>query len=353
MAVNDNFTGPTTSVLIVKESTYGTDPASGYVHMGILQAEVNATLNTNVEAIHALGALEPQALMGKQVNVTGTISGIFQDAKLLAFAMGADAVTGVGPYDHWINYKTAAASPVEISSLPSFTMVITRGTDGTTYANVEKYTGCRIDRISVTGDLGAPLTISADFIAQNVSVTVSTGNQVASFSSDEVQAPNYTVLKIPTATTLSEVQKFELTIRNNLEPVFALGSQLLQALVRKQLDIELTGTLVLTDEAIWALKDIMNDASSPYTFGGNIAPKPTETISIVTTNGGATTTERSMTISISAAAIGELTMPARVGEISMTDFTATIKDFTQTNWGATPTGAPIVYRNNTSGVLIA
>ena len=353
MAVNLNFTGPTTSIRIVKEATYGTDPGTGYAALGVYQAEVSSELTTDNESIYALGARAAQSIVGKTVKVTGSIRGVFQDATLLAFALGCDAVDGAGPYNHWLNYKTAEATSVE--KFPAgFTMVVTRGTDNATYDIVETYTGCRIDKLVLKGGLDAPLQVDVDFIAKNVSSNTS-GNQTASFSSDEVHPPQKMSFELPSATAISQVQNFELTVNNNLNPVYALGSQILQALPARTLEIGLTGTVAFTDEAVWAMKEITNDSSAAYTFpstGATSAPKTNETCQLSITNSGATTLERTLQVNLSSVAFNRWSTSAKVDEVTMLDFEANIADFTQTGWGATPSGAPIKYINNTAGTYV-
>jgi len=351
MAIHSNYTGPTTSVVIVEESTWGTDPGTGYTALGVYDADVSATLNPSVERVYALGSRVAQATVGKQVEVNGTISGDFQDATLLAYALGADAVTGTGPYTHWLNFKTAAALPVEVSPLPSFTMVVTRGTDNSSYDTVETYTGCRINQLTLSSSLDAPMKVSADFIAKNVSVDTS-GNQAAAFSTDEVHPPQYQTMSVPASTALGQVQSWELTLNNSLERVYALGSQLPQALIQKQLEIDLRGTVAFTDEAIWALKEITGVTSAAYTFGDTGAPKVDETVKLKSSNGGSTTAERTLQLNLTNVAFSNWSASARVNEVTMLDFDAVVRDFDQSNWGAVPTGAPITFINNTDGAYL-
>jgi len=357
MAVNANYSGPVTSAVMIKETTFGTDPGTGYTNMGMYVNSLDAEISVDTTRVNALGVRESQALVGTAANVTGTIDGLFQDARLIAYAMGADAVTdAAGVYTHWINYKTAAASPIEVSSLPSFTMVVTRGTDvmgSTAFETVETYTGCRITNLRIKGDLGAPLNMTADFIAKNVSVALNSGGQAAAFSTDEVHPPQYITLSIPNSTAISQVQSFDLTINNNVERVGSLGTQLLQASPAKQLEIDLNGTIAMTDEAIWAIQKITNDTSGASTFASVGAPKVDETVKIVSTNSGATTAARTLTINIGAAAFTKQSVSTKVGDVTMLDFTCMIRDFTQTNWGAVPTGAPITFVNATAGAYLA
>jgi hypothetical protein len=191
--------------------------------------------------------------------------------------------------------------------------------------------------------------MTVDFIAQNVSV-VNSGSQTAIFSADEVHPPQYISLYIPAdaATALAQVQNFDLTINNNVERVNALGSQLLQASPAKQIEIDLNATTAMSDEAMWVIADVTKD-TSPYTFtAGTSAPNTVQTAKIVSTNSLTGADERTLTINIAAAAITKRSVSTKVGEVTMVDFTAAVRDFLHTNWGATPSGAPITFVDATA-----
>jgi hypothetical protein len=322
--------------------------------MGILDTRVDAQVSVDTEFVNALGAREALSSAGKKVTVKGTIEGAFQTGQMLAYALGVDVQSGAGPYTHYMNYKTAAAAPVEIATLPSFTMSVTRGYNSANYT-VETYTGCRINQLQFKTTLDEVATVTIDFIAQNVSTVYSSGTESPIHSANELHPLQYQSMKIA-GTAVNEVQGWTLTINNNLQAIYEQGNQLIVDLVNGKLDIDVQGTVIYASDENWQWSNITN-TSTPFTFGGvasQQAPTLSTAIVLISSNGAASTASRSLTVALTNAAITELDPSGQANNVTMMDFKATARDFLQTNWGTSPTGAPIIWVDDTnSGAYVS
>ena len=347
--ITDNYHGQNTVALMAQEATFGTDPGAGYVAMGILDGEISITRNNTLKRLHALGSRTAQQIVPTQYIVTGTITGIYQTGRLLTYAMGRDSRDGVTvPPTHYLNYRTIAASPVDVSLLPSFTLRMTRG-NVVTADTIETYTGCRITSFRLSGTMDEPLRISCDFIGQTTSDSLTAAASVFAVDADTVQPPQFGSFQIPDATALGQVQNFELTINNNLAQLYAVGSRLLQQSPALKMELDLRSTIAFTDESAARIQAFLGDAVDPFTPQNTITA---ETATILYTNAGAAAALRSIRVNLSNVRIGEMAHVTRVGEVTFLDLTSQIQDFTQTGWGAVPSNAPIVLRDEAAAAYV-
>lgn len=316
MSVTETYTGAVTSALVQKEATYGTDVGSWAATdtMGILSTEVSATVRNTLTRGHVIGNRGTQYVVAGKADVTGSISGIFQTGKLVAYALGTDAVTGADPYTHTI-------SPNLASAIPSFTMQITRGVSANKV--VESYLGCKVSGFRLNATLDAPLEMSADFQAKTVSSIENTGAQAITPDTDDVQPPSVGYLQMPSGTALEQVQSFELNCQNNLKDVYGIGARVKAGLFGQEFTTDFRASVAFTDfgdtENLKIITNAYGDTASPYTLS-DTADLTADTLQWKFTNSGATTAERSITCNITGYKMDELTVPTRTGDVTILDF---------------------------------
>lgn len=318
-----NYSGVGSVVLVTGESVFGTggtpDKNIGYIQ------SVNMDEKNNEERIFAVGSRAAAALVTKKYEASGSIEAIFQNGRLLQYAMGgAEVVTNSNSdYLHTLARGT---------SLVGFTMGITHA--GLTNIS-RKYTSCYVNSFRITGDKDAPLKISADILAKTVLV----GTTAYSYTADTtaVPAPQFCNLQIPATTSNVQVQNFELTHSNEVESIFAIGSRLSQAMIAKTNPLDLKASLAFVDDGSAV------DANTLYSrfLDGTITGTAPATGNIATCNGalsilnGAVGTYgsglRGMVVNFNGLVLDSCSIPVPVDGIIMQDISAMIDYYGTSN----------------------
>lgn len=307
-----NYAGVSTNALIGVETTYGT-AATADKNIGFIQS-FNMTDRNSIERVHAVGARNAQALVPKIYEVTGSVEYVYQNGRLLAYAVGTDTDSGAGdPYTHTL---------AEADALSSFTAKVTH--DASTDF-VRTYTGCVVNSIRLSGDMNAPLKCSADLLAQSLTIAQSGGGTYTP-DTTTVQAPQFGSVKIGAEASeeaILQVQNFEWTLNNNIEMVGAVGNRLRQAAVPKNRTYDLRLSAAMTIDSGGSTQDAYEQIS--YLLGST-TPQTTLTeksLIIQFTNGG--TPERSITIDMDGFVYDEATVNAPVDGIVTVDLTGMAK----------------------------
>ncbi len=207
-------------------------------------------------------------------NVRADIAGL-----LLTMTLGADAISGSGPYDHVI-------TPAALQWWTIERMII--GAD-TPNEIVDRFEDCKINTLTFSGSAGDLLTMSAEF--QGLIVDSSNAAQTPSYSTDGLlKFLHGTFTVFGGAST--EITDFTLTITNNLEAI-QTNAITYQQLVELNLDVGLDFTIKTTQEDEY--RKVYYGASD-----GTIASDSMEASQVVLTfnNGLATTEEREIIITI-------------------------------------------------------
>jgi hypothetical protein len=113
------------------------------------------------------------------------------------------------------NKGTSTASDVK-----SLSIGVRRGWDASgTSSNVFQYAGCRVNQLTIKGELGSPVVLSAEFIGQTASLT----NSIGTVSYNDVLPLIFSGVKIQTGATISAASTeeyftaFEFSLNNNLD----------------------------------------------------------------------------------------------------------------------------------------
>ena len=188
-----------------KETTFGVAPASGFQWLGIVES-FDPSESHNVDQRRGIGKRTPFGLRTGAKEVDASISVAVQNARLLAYALGAvsSAVDG-GGYAH-----TITPIPKE-QELPSLTIQNHNALHGLT----RNYVGGKVDTLTLTAEVEEAVMMEAElqFVkVEDDSITPATVT---------AEVDNYFMfyegaIKINTV-DVGDITSFELEIANGLE----------------------------------------------------------------------------------------------------------------------------------------
>lgn len=231
------------------ESTAGNKYGSSVTvdqSFGLVQS-VNPTETNNLIKIRTMGGTRDyNNIVPGKFEVSGSFEYFLQGGAFLRMAIGEDSgstsTTDSGPRFHtgaasYVHVLGSAASPMA-DTFPSFTMEFTdeedTGAVGT--KNLKRtYNGCRINSLTISGTVDEPLSVSGDWIAQGVTPSTAAATSVTDSTDDPFvfyQGAVYATSAVPaydtaiTATThtqIAEVNTFDFTVSNNLEPIWYIS----------------------------------------------------------------------------------------------------------------------------------
>jgi hypothetical protein len=253
------YSGPSTSALILKETTFNT-PVTPTLRIGGLIQSLNMDENANIIRSHAIGARATQALVDGMYDISGSIDYEYQAGRLIAFALG----TSGSPSTNGTDYTHTIALA---ETLSSFTMKVSRDL-ATDY--VQTYAGCMVDKLSISADLNSPLKVSADIKAASV-INSPTTVTAPSFGTEVMQAPQYGTLSLYGA-TVAHVQSLDFTVNNNITYSHAIGSRIVQAAIAGPRHIDIKFTVNMDDAGtVSNFSNFFGDASDTYTMQQTVA----------------------------------------------------------------------------------
>lgn len=211
--------------------------------------EVAMSRNNNAERVFGVGARNATATVNKQYGGTMTISGVLSNAYWLLGVLGANSDGGSsGAYTH---------TYTEADILPSFTTDL--GFELGTTDFESEVIGCVINSCTITAAVNEPVRFSLEcsFRYENLGTTKSSDipcvEPVFTFAHGSIEMPD--------ATDLAALQTFELTIVNNAEPLYGVGSRFMTAVVAKNREYNFTCTAAFNDHTD-LLTYFMNGTSS-------------------------------------------------------------------------------------------
>ena len=219
--------------------------------IGLVQS-VNPTESNDLFKIRTMGGTRDfNNIVPGKFEVTGSMEFFLQHGSPLRMAIGEDSGTTSGQVDGgprvyateggttaYMHVMGSAASPASLC-FPSMTLEFADdkigdclGTSGAYNLN-RKYTGVRVNSMTVSASVDEPLSVSMDWQAQNVTISTAAATSVGDLTVDPYvfyQGAVYaTSAEVSGTTTISKddaiaaVNSFDFTINNNLEPVWYIG----------------------------------------------------------------------------------------------------------------------------------
>ena len=259
--------------------------------------DISITRNNNAERIVGIGARNATATVNKQYSGTLTANGAVSNAWWLLGVLGTNADAGsVGAYTH---------TYTEANSLPSFTLKA--GQELGTTDSESVLVGCRINSLTLTAAVNDALrfSIEAPYRYETLGTTVSTNIS----DTEPVFTFAHGSIELPDGTTLAAIQSFELTINNNLESIYGVGSRFLTANVAKNREYNFNCTAAFKDQTalLTYFMNGTNTATAPTTGSGT----EIATLELTFTNDDGDILD----INLTGVKINEETLPQNVNEV--------------------------------------
>ena len=183
--------------------------------------DVTITRNNNSERVFGVGARNATATVNKQYGGTFTVNGMVSNAYWLLGVLGENADGGTtGAYTH---------TYTEANILPSFTMTTSFELGTTDFAS--DLIGCVVNECTISAAVNEALKFSLDGIYryENLGTTKLVDNPdvepIFTFAHGSIEMPD--------GTSIAAIQTFELTIVNNAEGVYGVGSRFMTGVVAK------------------------------------------------------------------------------------------------------------------------
>ena len=293
------------------ESTYGTVAGSFPRPFGY-GAKVTVKQNNNMEAVFGLGARNATANVAKKYEGTATIDfllGAGDDTIAKGGASWLRAVLGAIPTD-------AGATPythtyAESNSLVSFS--VSTGNDLGTNDNVMSLIGCKVSSCKINAAVGEIAKVTLDCPFRTIAA-VTTGGALAQVVPTEVPLTFAQGTLSVAGTTVGYVQSFELTIKNNLEMIWGLGSRYSTAGAEKKREYLISMSVAFSDVSL--LLEKFYGKAHPIAATDLATLNPAGVACVLTFDNGLTViNQRSIVFTFANLFLDEHSLPLDVSEV--------------------------------------
>jgi hypothetical protein len=224
MAVGNNypFIGLDSRIGIGEETTYGVMKTST-----VIMEFLSESMKQNREE-NKLEIIRGQRDYIKRIIGVETVEGsleaylnVAEDALcyIMKQALGGTATRAtvvLGSYDHTFNLGTMEGNKgtSTATDVKGLSIAVERGDSD----KVFNYVGCRVNNLTIKGELGQPCVISADFIGK----TMSSSATLPTLSYSNVLPINFTGVQVNTGDSIGNVaieyfQSFEFSLNNNID----------------------------------------------------------------------------------------------------------------------------------------
>lgn len=251
------YPGSTSNILIGTEgSSYGSAGTPSLPIGGHLQS-ASVNYGNDLLEVGSIGARATQQLVARGFRASASLDYLYQNGRLIAYALGTDAVSSSNPYVHTISLADAPTS---------FTAKFTNNGSA---AIVQTMTGCVVDKLRLSADVNSPLSISAEILAKTTSIETSGAGSYTPLT-DTVMAPQFTpsgngIVYIG-GVSIGQVQSLTMDINNNWAMPPALGSRFIQGAAASRRTIDWSMKINMDDATgIELFKELTDDSGAAYT----------------------------------------------------------------------------------------
>jgi hypothetical protein len=179
------------------------------------------------------------------------------------------------------------------------------------------YTGCLMDKLTLSMNVGEIVKGRIDGMYQKEVKDSSLNTNGNSADTEEVFTFAHATVELPTSTTLTEVQSCEISITNNWEPIYGMGSRLFTQRAAKQRVYEIKLGKVREADS-----DLLNSFyGSTTTLANPNKPADVATFNLTLTNGLSTTSTRSFTMKLDSLQIDPYNIAYNPAEVLKEDVT--------------------------------
>ncbi len=265
--------------------------------------EVNITRSNNAERIQGVGARNATATINKQYGGAFTISGVLSNAYWLLGVLGVNNDAGSpGAYTH---------TYTEADILPSFTISASFELGTTDFTS--DLIGCVINTCTISAAVNEAIKFSLEGVyryeglGEVVVVDIPDVEPIFTFAHGSIEMPD--------ETAIAAVQSFELSIVNNAEMVYGVGSRFGTGVVAKNREYNFSMTAAFNDytDLLTYFMNGTNTASVPHAGSGT----EIATMELTFTNDDTDILD----INLTGVHLNEETLPQSVTEVVKEDVT--------------------------------
>ncbi len=228
--------------------------------------DTSVSRNNNKARVFGVGNRNASSTVALQYGGTLTINGSVTNAYWLLGALGAVADAGSDPYTH---------TYTETDRLPTFTAWRTSSLDTVTN---EVFQGCTINTITLTAAVNEPLKFSLECPYRYDKLDTDSESQVT--DTQKVYTFAGGTIEVPDGSTIAKIQNFEVSINNDVELVYEVGSRFASDFVAKTREYNFSLSAVIEDFSLLGYFYNGATGTSPGTTAGELA-----TMTLTFTNG--------------------------------------------------------------------
>lgn len=303
-------------------ATYGTAATTISTVFGN-GATVGVSLSNNTERLYGLGARNASKLVTKKFDVSWNTDFALGNAYFLEAVMGTKgAESGTGAFGRTYS---------ENNTCPSLTIKNAFNLDTDSLHSI---LGAKVNSMTINCNVGEVAKVRLEGFAQKMTKTSTLGTTSSGDSEDPLIFSGASI-KLGSTTGL-DIQSMEITVGNNTEMLFGLGSRFATKGVEKAREYSFRINEAYEDDT-FMLEPFMGNATTPATAPANIA-----TLIATFTNGLSTTFLRSLQATFSNIQLPTYDYTLDINEIikeGATYFALSCGGFTYTNNSSNSPGA--------------
>lgn len=279
------------------EATYGS-AASGTRAFGH-GTKLSISRKNNMDRVFGLGARNSTATVAKKYEGTATVDFLLSNASFFRAVLGTVTDGGSGPSSYTHTYS-------EANTVQSFSIV--NGAELGTNDYVSVLTGAKVNTCTISSAVDEAVSIKLECPYKTETLATSgISSQVAVTESIFTFAQGTLSLG---GSTIGNVQSVELTINNNLDGIWGLGSRIKTSQVEKTRMYDLKMTVAFSQNTDLLTK-MLGSTSAPATG------TPSSVACVLTFTDGTT----SIVITMANIYLNEETLPLDVNEVIKEDVT--------------------------------
>jgi len=271
------------------ETTFGTATTTSNKQFGHGCKITTLQRRNNTEKIYQIGARNAQKLVPGKFEGAATIEFALANPWFMKAAFGTVTSTGTNPTSHTFT---------EYNTLPSLSITNDIRTDT---ASVAQLLGCVVNQAVFTAAVGEVPKVRLDVMFADEGHSTTTTSAVA--ESFDVYTFAQGNLEMPNGTTIAKVQNIEITVNNNAEMTWGLGSRVGVAAPVKQREYTARATLTFTDSSTF-LENLYGASTGPDSDPAEVA-----TLELIFDNGQTSADQRQVALLFTGVMIDEDNLP--------------------------------------------
>jgi hypothetical protein len=266
-----------TGVAPIWRGTYNVDPVATKSPFFIGGKLTNMERNNNLEVVYSFGSREPSWIVAKSYSGSMSIEGLLSSPwPFIAVFGGYDVNASLGNYEHAFTPVTGISSLtvhnfIDFSSEPSSPIDESRIVE---YV----FTGCVCSSFNISASVGEIGTCKMDFVYANEKQNANASSMITETPFGNNDSYNFFPFTFAHGhvywnnNKLAEVQSVEISINPNNELVYGFGSRMASSAVGKQIEYDITVTLLFEDPFV--LFDYLYGGTEVARDNNNVSPSP-------------------------------------------------------------------------------